>query len=255
MEHFTLTRLQGRAVEDALSKDGHYHIRMKRDGENKYEVLKGPDIRNIRVETNARVETLLEEMKNEGLHRSGAEATVIINGEDRSVDLRIWSGDAGGQVLTEVKWTRQNIFKALEDAKKSRKWLLQAISKGRWKSSRHPVQAVATGALAITPRRWILHVTQASGGRAAIFQGPPPAVAPAEAQQKKKRTRKHKSGYRGRRGNEGKEATERAWRKGEKGKKLDKKCRGKYRASAKGKATNQANNDQRKHQRTSTRVL
>jgi hypothetical protein len=156
---FSRERLEGRSLEHALARQGGHAIRMKNAGTGLWMRVAGPVPRGIRAYMGARCKTLLEAMRAEGLHRSGADCPVRVPGaegttETRSVDARLWVVAQQSEALVEVKWTRGGLEAGLATARKLVPMLRTACASGRWLGSRRPVKAKAVGVLVVTPGCW-----------------------------------------------------------------------------------------------------
>ena len=139
MTAYSKSRLEGRALEHALSQDRGYCIRMAGES-GKFDNVRGPEAKEIRVFMAERVETLLSQLAAHGLHRTGGESPVVLpSGEKKSVDLRCWFSPKAANCLLELKWTRQNLQTALAAAKSSLPWLKVAAKGGVWARGRKQV--------------------------------------------------------------------------------------------------------------------
>ena len=106
----------------------------------KFDNVRGPEAREIRVFMAERIETLLSQLAAHGLHRTGGESPVVLpSGEKKSVDLRCWFSPKAANCLLELKWTRQNLQTALVAAKSSLPWLKVAAKGGVWARGRKQV--------------------------------------------------------------------------------------------------------------------
>ena len=230
MGAYSKARLEGRALEHALSQDAGYCIRMG-DESGQFQNVRGAEAKEIRISMEKRVKTLLTELAVVGLHRTGGESPVTLpDGTNKSVDFRCWFSPRAENCLIEVKWTRQNLTTAWTAAKRSFSWLKLAAEGGAWMRSRKKVSAALVGAIAVGPSHWMCELRSVKGSWSVYLsdtEEPPAAI--------KKTKRKSRSGCYKRRGNPTAQAVEAKWRKSAQGRALQKRLNTRYRATDKGK--------------------
>ena len=106
---YTRARLEGRALEHAISQDPGYDIRMGSDS-GQFECVRGGEVKAIRTFMNERVEAFLAQLSACGLHRTGGESLVVLpDGVKKSVDFRCWFAPRAETCLIELKWSRQSL--------------------------------------------------------------------------------------------------------------------------------------------------
>ena len=130
-EGYSKVRLEGRALEHALTRIGGHGIRMKCWSTGSFYVVRCPVARSIRVQMKSRVEVLLRDLAEQGLHWRGGEAPVKIGDATRSVDLRLWVERRQEEALLETVWTRGSLEAASDRATSSLSWLKKAANSGR----------------------------------------------------------------------------------------------------------------------------
>jgi hypothetical protein len=156
---FSKPRLEGRALEHALSDSRSRGIRM-RDGDA-WHVIVTRQALDIKREMKVRVVTLLAELEEQGFTKVRAEVLVRPGGqyEDlKSIDLILRSRGLNEDCLIEVKWTRRSMDVAVSSGMRSYPFLQQCIMTGRWISSRRAVAATIYGTLVVTPSAWKLEI-------------------------------------------------------------------------------------------------
>ena len=159
---FSKPRLEGRALEHALSGSRSHGIRMC-SPQGTWQVLATNSARVIKREMKARAKILLHELDEQGFSKVGADAPVRPRGTfDRlkSIDLILRSRALKEDALIEVKWTptRRNMRNALHQAMANYPALQQACKTGRWFKSKKPVAAHIYGCLVVTPSSWKLEL-------------------------------------------------------------------------------------------------
>ena len=231
MSHYSTARLEGRALEHALAGEGGFRIRMK-NAEGVFDWVGGTAAKDIRMMMTRRVEELKADLKGEGLHVQDADCPVRLGGmggEERSVDLRLWSSKHNCGVLVEVKWTRRGLNAALKHGRKSLPMLKEACRSGMWSRSRNKVNASMVGVLVVTPTLW--HGTLSDVEGSASFQYPSPTAHVP----RKRQSGTSLSGSLKRKTNPHSKSLDKKWRKSTKGNKMKKKHLETYRTSTKGK--------------------
>jgi len=173
MVFFSVPRLEGRALEHAMSGFGGHSIRMYDDEAQTW--VKVADIRAKLAMAcmQKRAATLRDELKSAGLAVQGADRSVRVNGTTVSVDLRVWVKERSMEALLEMKWTRQSLDVALSAGLKKVETLKQASVDGKWLQSNgkpgKTVRAAAVGVLAVGPRAWKCLVQSATGEWSASY--------------------------------------------------------------------------------------
>jgi len=227
---FSKPRLEGRAFEHGLGRDSGFNIRMK-DASGGFVDVVGPHAKHIREEMRSRADSVVEDMASQGLFRKGADCHVQIGAGcgwvDKSVDLRVSVAAKKAEAILEVKWSRQSLGKSAVEAAKSLPWLRDASARGRWASSRRPVQATAVGTLVVGPRDWHCSIEATDGSWSLTF---PDA---ANHHQPKRSGSGGRSGCQKRKGAMHKEAAEAKWRTTTKGKTLALSLQKTYRSTRK----------------------
>ena len=125
---FNTARKEGRALEHAMTKESGSGTRMKDPSSGKFVLIRNAETAKIRKDMQERVDLLLPELAEQGLHFSAGEAPVILSepsrsrgegrhcwvkGDIKSVDLRCWVSSRKTYGLLEVKWSRKGLPTAL----------------------------------------------------------------------------------------------------------------------------------------------
>ena len=88
---FSIARLEGRALEHAISQQSGHGVRMKDPSSGKFVCICTAQTKAIRKYMKERVQTLVKDMASQGLHFAAGEAPVRLeDGEVKSVDVRCW---------------------------------------------------------------------------------------------------------------------------------------------------------------------
>lgn len=169
---FSVPRLEGRALEHAMSGFGGHAVRMCDDEDNWVKVADSR-AKLAMACMKKRAATLKEELKSAGLAVQGADRSVRVNGTTVSVDLRVWVKEHNTEALLEMKWTRQSLDVALFSGLKKLETLKQATADGKWLQINgkpgKTVRAAGVGVLAVGPRAWKCFVQSAKGDWAASY--------------------------------------------------------------------------------------
>ena len=108
MSSYSKSRLEGRALEHAVSGDSCHSIRMKDDSTGVWEYVKGNEAKVIRIAMKKRAQEVLEGLRTLGVHWRRGEAVLRLeDGQERSVDMTVFHADLGEFALVEVKWSRK----------------------------------------------------------------------------------------------------------------------------------------------------
>ena len=171
-------------------------------------------------------------MKRHGLFIPEADCPVDLGDEERSVDVELWSSSHYSDALVEVKWTRANLERALRFGEKNIPMLKKACRQGRWSRSGSKVKASMVGVQVVMLGQWCC--TLSSADSSGWIRHP---AAAREAEERKRRGGKSKSGAQKRKSNAHLRSLETLWRKsaiGKRGKAGNEKTN---RASEQGRAT------------------
>ena len=217
---FSIARLEGRALEHAISQQSGHGVRMKDPSSGKFVCICTAQTKAIRKYMKERVQTLVKDMASQGLHFAAGEAPVRLeDGEVKSVDVRCWLSSRQTYALLEMKWSRQGLPAALAYGRRSLGWLRSTARSGVWQVSRKRVAASVVGVLAVGPTKWTCEVEAVSGSWHVRLP------KPAKATRKVKRW---ESGSFKRKGNAAGQETERNWRRSAKGKALQRELDRRY---------------------------
>ena len=180
MVAFAACRLEGRALEHELAKQGGLRIRMKTDA-GVWVWVCDAEAASIRRAMRGRVADLLKSLQEFGFHRRRADCSLTFIAaagvrDTKSVDLVLWDAHRRQEVLVEVKWSSRSMALALLSAERSFSWMRLACRGGRWSSNRSLVKAALIGALAVSRTKWELRLETADGQPVAVYPGeqPPP---------------------------------------------------------------------------------
>lgn len=238
---FSNSRLEGRALEHALASDGCPGIRMK-DRSGVFQIVKTFEAKQVRRCMEERVAKLRDDMVAQELFLGKADCPVTLSsGEERSVDVLVWSSVHQDSVFVEVKWTRRSQTVALKWGSKSLPMLRQACSGGLWSRSRRKVKAIGAGVLVVRPGDWLFELSV--GSRLISF---PKTVS----LQRKRKGGRSLPGNQKRKTNPHLKARDKMWRRTA-GREMGRRHQRQYRKSKKGKAK-RAKTDQRYYKKRCT---
>ena len=200
MVAFAAWRLEGRALEHELAKQGGLRIRMKTGG-GVWVLVCDAEAARIRRAMRCRVADLLKSLRECGFHRRRADCSlsfVAATGikDTKSVDLILWDSSRQQEGLVEVKWTSGYMSAALRSAARSLPWMRLACHGGRWSSNRSLVKAGLVGALAVSQTKWEFRLETADGQPLAVYPGeqPPPPMKSRSGRSGRSGWEKYRSG-------------------------------------------------------------
>eukprot|EP00973_Karenia_brevis_P078427 10888825-Karenia_brevis.AAC.1 len=170
---FSNSRLEGRALEHVLAGDKGLYVRMHVEKEDRWVNLRTAEAKSAKKYMEERGGALLAELSERGLSCLHGDRPVRLADADVralslqkntiSVDMVLWCSCLQGNALVEVKWGRGALSKTLEGARASMAKLKAGGMRGKWQAGRKAVKASAVGALAVSPKRWVLELESLDG--------------------------------------------------------------------------------------------
>ena len=239
MASFSKARLEGRALEHAFAGHPGGFVRMC-DKDGVWHKVSAPSVKR---EMESRAAAVLEELREQGLHKKGADLPVKVDAKQTlSVDLLLYLAERGESAVVELKWTRHRVVASMQTALKKLPDLKTACETGRWVRSRRAVQAAIVGALVVSPSAWWLHLESS----AAVAKYKCDLHSPSKAQKAMLVTKRCYSSGASKRNRgptkqlkENKKLKEKQWRKTAKGRNLKRNLQVRYRAGGNGKLQRQ----------------